>query len=175
MRIVDHAGGDLPGGQIGEVWIRTPARMLEYWRLPEATAATLVDGWIRTGDAGFLDDEGFLFIRDRLKDTVIVAGENVYPVEIENALCLHPAVVEAAVVGRPHDRWGETIHAFVALAPGTRPTPRELTLFLRQRLADFKLPTGYDFVDRLPRNPSGKVLRRVLRDRFWAGRDRQVN
>jgi acyl-CoA synthetase (AMP-forming)/AMP-acid ligase II len=174
-KVIDRAGRELPPGAIGEVCLRTPARMLEYWGLAEATAETLVDGWIHTGDAGYLDDEGYVFICDRIKDTVIVAGENVYPAEIENALAQHPAVVEAAVVGIPDTRWGEAIHAFVVLRPGSDVTPRELVLALKGRIADFKIPSSFDYIETLPRNPSGKILRRELRDRFWEGRDRQVN
>lgn len=175
LKIAGDDGVPWPAGTVGEVWIRTPARMLEYWRDPAATGRTLVGDWVRSGDAGRLDGDGYLYLVDRIKDVVIVAGENVFPAEIEQALAEHPGVVEAAVVGRPDDRWGEAVHAFVVAAPDTRLTPRQLNLFLRGRIAGFKMPTGYDFVDRLPRNPSGKVLRRVLRDPLWAGRDRQVN
>lgn len=175
VKIIDGAGELLPVGQVGEVCLRTPAAMIEYWGLPEATAATLVDGWIHTGDAGSLDEEGYLFIRDRIKDMIIVAGEKIYPTEIENALVRHPAVAEAAVVGVPDERFGEAVHGFVALAPQARATPRELVVFLKERLAAYKIPARFTFVDRIPRNPSGKILRRELRDDFWAGRDRLVN
>jgi acyl-CoA synthetase (AMP-forming)/AMP-acid ligase II len=175
LDVVGPGGVPLPPGEAGEIRIRTPARMLEYWRLLDATAATLVDGWIHTGDAGVLDADGYLYIRDRIKDVIIVAGENVYPAEIENALSRHPAVAEAAVVGVPDERWGEGIHAVVAFRDGAAATPRELMLGLRGSVADFKLPTSYEFVDRLPRNPSGKILRRELRDRFWQHSARKVN
>lgn len=174
-KVVDEDGAPLAVGEIGEILLRTPAAMLEYWELKEATERTLVDGWIHTGDAGYLDEDGYLFICDRIKDTVIVAGENVYPAEVENVLGKHPAVAEAAVIGVPHDRWGESVHAFVVLHPGHEARPRELMLFLKGRIADFKIPVGYEFIDRVPRNPSGKTLRRVLRERYWADRDRQVN
>lgn len=174
-RAVDEDGAPLAPGEIGEILLHTPAAMLEYWGLKEATDRTLVDGWIHTGDAGYVDEDGYVFVCDRIKDTVIVAGENVYPAEVENALCTHPAVAEAAVIGVPHDRWGEAVHAFVVLAPGQRAAPRELMLSLKGRIADFKIPTTYEFIDRVPRNPSGKTLRRTLRDRYWAGRERQVN
>lgn len=175
LKIAGDDGVPQPTGTVGEVWIRTPARMVEYWRNPEATARTLARDWVRTGDAGRLDEDGYLYLHDRIKDVVIVAGENVYPAEIEQALAEHPGVVEAAVVGRPDERWGEAVHAFVVAAPGADLTPRQLNLFLRSRIAGFKTPTGYDFIDRLPRNPTGKVLRRVLREPLWAGRERQVN
>ncbi|HEX6160712.1 MAG TPA: long-chain-fatty-acid--CoA ligase, partial [Thermoanaerobaculia bacterium] len=175
LKIIDSEGNVLPPREVGEVCIKTPAHMLEYWGLPEATARTLVDGWLHSGDAGYLDEEGYVFICDRIKDTIIVAGENVYPVEIENALAKHEAVAEAAVVGIPDERWGEGIHAVVALRPGCDVSPRQLMLHLRGHIADFKMPTSYDFIDRLPRNPSGKLLRRVLRDRHWEHLDRKVN
>jgi acyl-CoA synthetase (AMP-forming)/AMP-acid ligase II len=174
VRIIDGDGTPLPNGQAGEVCLRTPAAMLEYWGLPDATAATLVDGWLHTGDAGYLDDDGFLFIRDRIKDTIIVAGENVYPAEIENAVSAHPAVLEAAAVGVPHEHWGEVVHCFVVPRQGETVTTRELVAFLRGRIADFKIPSGFELIDALPRNPSGKILRRELRERFWQHLDRRV-
>ncbi|THV29138.1 long-chain-fatty-acid--CoA ligase [Glycomyces paridis] len=173
--IVDEDGKALPTGEVGEIRVRTPARMIEYWNLPEATESTLVDGWIHTGDAGYMDADGYVFVCDRIKDTIIVAGENVYPAEIEKAMCEHPAVREAAVVAVPDNRWGETVHAVVVLEPGGEATPREITVFLRERIADFKLPTGYEYMDRLPRNPSGKILRRELREKHWTGLSRRVN
>jgi long-chain acyl-CoA synthetase len=128
--------------------------MVEYFADPAATAATVTeDGWVRTGDAGYLDDDGYLVIRDRVQDLIIVAGENVYP----------------------DDRWGERVHAFVVARPGTGLTTRDLMRFLTGRLAGFKVPARYDFVEAIPRNPSGKILRRELRERFWADRDRRVN
>jgi long-chain acyl-CoA synthetase len=164
VEIVDEQGRPVECGRIGEVCLRTPAAMQGYWKLPEATAAALHDGWLRTGDAGRLDADGYLHICDRLKDMVIVAGENIYPAEVENALCEHPSVAEAAVVGLPDARWGESVLAHVVPRDGQVLTPRALTLFLRERLADFKIPTRYRFVDTLPRNASGKILRRALRE-----------
>jgi acyl-CoA synthetase (AMP-forming)/AMP-acid ligase II len=174
VKVIDDGGAPVPVAEIGEICIKTPARMIEYWHLPDATAQTLIDGWIHTGDAGYLDKDGYLYICDRIKDMIIVAGENVYPAEIENALTLHPAVAEAAVIGVPHERWGEEIHAFVATNPGKEVTPRELMLFLRDHIAAFKIPARFDFVERIPRNPSGKILRRILRDKFWADRKSKV-
>jgi long-chain acyl-CoA synthetase len=175
VKIIDAAGNPLPPGETGEVCLHTPARMLEYWANPDATASTLVDGWIHTGDAGCLDPDGYVFISDRLKDMIIVAGEKIYPTEIENALTKHPAVAEAAVIGIPDDRFGEAVCAFVALRPDQRAGPRDLVLFLREHLAGFKIPSRFEFLNAVPRNPSGKILRRELRDRFWRDRDRQVN
>nr|AZF85933.1 long-chain-fatty-acid-CoA ligase [Catenulispora sp.] len=174
-KVVAPDGRELPAGESGEICLRTPGHMIGYWGLPQATADTLRDGWIHTGDAGYLDADGFVYVRDRIKDTVIIAGENVFPAEVEAALTAHPAVADAAVVGRPDERWGEALHAFVVLGDGGPVTPRELMLFLRGRLADFKIPAGFEFVAELPRNPSGKILRRELRKRFWADGERQVN
>ncbi|MEU1019086.1 long-chain-fatty-acid--CoA ligase [Streptomyces sp. NPDC005900] len=170
VRIEDPEGKELPVGEIGEICVRTPARMLGYWRLPEATERTVVDGWVHMGDAGCLDEDGFLYVRDRVNDMIIVAGENVYPAEIEDALARHPAVAGAAVVGLPHERWGESVHARVVLERGQEAGARDLLLFLRGRLADFKMPTSYDFAEALPRNPSGKVLRRAVRDELAAAK-----
>jgi acyl-CoA synthetase (AMP-forming)/AMP-acid ligase II len=175
LKVIDENGVPLPPGSIGEICIHTPAAMVEYWNRPDATAETLVNGWIHTGDAGYLDDEGYVFIRDRIKDVIIVAGENVFPAEIERVLVTHPAVADAAVIGVPDERWGEAAHACVVLHPGAIATPRELRGHLIGRIADFKVPVSYEIRETLPRNPSGKVLRRVLRDSYWAGRSRQVN
>lgn len=174
-KVIDDQGRERPPGAVGEVCLHTPARMVEYWGLPDKTAQTLVDGWIHTGDAGYLDADGYVVIRDRIKDAVLVAGENVYPAEIENVLERHPAVAEAVVVGAPDERWGERVHAFVVPAAGHRPVPRDLHTFLVPRLAAFKLPASYEFIDHVPRNPSGKILRRELRDRFWSDAPRKVN
>lgn len=174
-KVIDAEGAPLPQGSVGEVCLNTPARMLEYWGLPEATTATLVDGWVHTGDAGYLDEDGYVVICDRIKDMIIVGGEKVYPTEIENALGKHPAVADVAVIGVPDERFGEAVHAFVALRPGHTAGPRDFLVFLRDRIASFKLPARFEVVDQVPRNPSGKILRRELREAFWQGRTRQVN
>jgi acyl-CoA synthetase (AMP-forming)/AMP-acid ligase II len=155
-------------GVIGQVCIRTPAVMLEYWNNPAATAAALQDGWLHMGDLGYVDGNGYLFLCDRVSDTIIVAGQNIYPAEIEKQLSRHPEVVEVAVLGMPDQRWGDSVHASLVLTPGATVTPRQLNLFLRGQLADYKLPTGYSFVPRLPRNPAGKILRREIRDSLLA-------
>ncbi|ESP95800.1 Long-chain-fatty-acid--CoA ligase FadD13 [Streptomyces sp. ADI96-15] len=166
IKIVDRQGGVLGPGQIGQVCLRTPAHMLGYHNRPEATAQTLVDGWLHMGDAGYLDADGYLFLCDRINDTIIVAGQNIYPAEVEKQLSEHPAVADAAVVGVPDERWGEAVHAAVVLRPGTAARPRELLLFLRGRLADYKIPVRYHVLDVLPRNPSGKILRRLVREQL---------
>ncbi|TDV42270.1 long-chain-fatty-acid--CoA ligase [Actinophytocola oryzae] len=174
VKVLDDDGEPVGPGVVGEVCLRSPALMLEYWGLPEATASTVVDGWLVTGDAGYVDEEGFLFIRDRVKDTIIVAGENVYPAEIENAVAAHEAVLEAAAVGVPNEHWGEVVHCFVVPRQGETVTTRQLVAFLRNRIADFKIPSSFELIDTLPRNPSGKILRRELRERFWQHLDRRV-
>ncbi|MFI6168760.1 long-chain-fatty-acid--CoA ligase [Nocardia sp. NPDC051052] len=175
VRIIDAAGTPRRPGEVGEICLHSPAAMLGYWNLPDATAETLIDGWIHTGDAGYVDADGYLYIRDRLKDMIIVGGENIYPAEIENALARHPAVADSAVIGVPDDALGESVHAFVACRPGEQVRVRELMTFCREHLAWFKIPVRFEFVERIPRNPSGKILRWQLRDRFWADRERQVN
>jgi fatty-acyl-CoA synthase len=165
VKIVDQDGNPLPVGEIGQVCVRISAGFLGYWNRPEATESTLVDGWIRMGDMGYLDENGYLYLRDRMNDTIIVAGQNIYPVEVENALGAHPAVAEVAVVGVPDERWGEVVQAFVVPMAGQQLKARELMLFLRGKIADYKIPTKYEFLESLPRNPTGKVLRRVLKEK----------
>jgi long-chain acyl-CoA synthetase len=166
----------LPPGQVGEVETRSVANMVGYCNLPDATAATInPEGWLRTGDAGYLDADGYLYIHDRFKDMIISGAENVYPAEVENAVYGHPAVQEVAVIGVPDERWGEAVKAMVVLKPGLAPDPEDIIAFARTRIAGFKVPKSVDFVAALPRGPSGKILRRVLREPFWAGRTRQVN
>ncbi|GGS25416.1 acyl-CoA synthetase [Streptomyces aureoverticillatus] len=171
IKIVDRAGRTLGPGEIGQVLIRTPAVMLGYWRRPKESAEALAGGWLHMGDAGYLDEDGYLFLCDRINDTIIVAGQNIYPAEVEKQLGEHPAVADAAVVGVPDERWGEAVHAAVVLRPGARARPRELLLFLRGRLADYKIPIRYHVLDTLPRNPSGKILRRQVREQLAAGQE----
>ncbi len=177
MRIVDaETGEDRPPGEIGELWTRSQQNMLGYWHNPEATRQTITeDGWLRTGDAGYIDAEGYLFLTDRVKDMIVSGGENVYPIEVENVLAAHPAVADVGVIGVPDERWGETVKAIVVLAPGASAEPAELIAFCRDRIAHFKCPTSVDFIEELPRNPSGKILKRELREPYWAGRERRVS
>jgi long-chain acyl-CoA synthetase len=170
------SGARLPVGEIGEVWVRGPNVMLGYWDQPEATAAALVDGWYRTGDAAHADADGYLFLVDRLKDMIISGGENVYSVEVEAVLAAHPAVLEAAVFGVPHERWGEAVHATVAVAPGTAVTPDELIAHCRAAIAGFKVPRAIDITtDPLPKSGAGKLLKHRLRAPFWAERERNIS
>lgn len=180
VRIVDaQSGRDVPDGEVGEIRIRTRQNMKGYFRNAAATAEVFPHGrdanggWFRTGDAGFLRD-GYVFVHDRIKDMVITGGENVYPAEVENALASHPAVAEVAVIGVPDDTWGEAVKACVVLRPNATATAAEIIEFARERLAGYKCPKSVDFVDTLPRNPTGKMLKRVLREKYWAGHERRV-
>jgi long-chain acyl-CoA synthetase len=167
LRVADRAGGACAPGDVGEVWLRAPNVMAGYYERPEETAAALTpDGWLRTGDGGYLDDDGYLFLTDRIKDMIVSGGENVYPVEVEEALSHHPDVAEVAVIGVPDERWGETVVAIVVRAPGSTAGPSELVTFARSRLAGYKLPRSVEFVSELPRNAAGKVLKRELRARY---------
>jgi acyl-CoA synthetase (AMP-forming)/AMP-acid ligase II len=161
--IVNRDGEAVSPGQPGQIRIKNPSCFIEYWQQPEATKATLVDGWLCMPDAGYLDEDGYLYVLDRLDDAVIVAGQNVYPAEVEMALAEHPAVADAAVIGVPDPRWGQGVKAVVVLHADESVTMRDLIVFLRGRIADYKIPTQFDFVDSLPRNPTGKILRRMLR------------
>jgi fatty-acyl-CoA synthase len=161
--------------EVGEVQIRAKGVMKGYWARPDATRdAICPEGWFSSGDAGYFDEEGYLYIYDRVKDMIVSGGENVYPAEVENALFSHPAVADAAVVGAPDERWGEAVKGIVVLKPGRSATPEELIAHCRGLIAGYKCPKSIDFVDALPRNPSGKVLRRELRAPFWEGRERMV-
>ncbi len=175
MRIVGEDGESLPPGETGEVVVRSPILMRGYFRNATATCEALRDGWLHTGDAGYLDEDGYLFIRDRLKDMIISGGENVYPAEVENALAAHSGVAEVAVIGIPDEHWGEKVMAVVVARTGHEVTLESLRSEARKHIAGFKLPTAIEFVDALPRNASGKVLRRQLRDLHWQGHDRQVS
>jgi len=175
IRVVDPEGNELPPGQVGEIIVRSPQVMKGYWNLPDATAQAIRDGWFYTGDAGYFDEDGYLYIHDRVKDMIVSGGENVYPAEVESALFGHPAVADVAVIGVPDDRWGEAVKAIVVPKPGTNPTAEELIAFARERIAGYKVPKSVDFVSELPRNPSGKILKRELREPYWAGRERRVN
>lgn len=175
VRIADEDGKALAAGEIGEIEIRGDMVMAGYWNRPEATAETIrPGGWLRTGDAGFMDADGYFFVHDRVKDMIVSGGENVYPAEVENAILGCPGVADAAVVGVPDDRWGESVKAICVKAPGAEPSPDQIIAYARARIAGFKAPKSVDFVDALPRNASGKVLRRELRKPYWEGRTRNV-
>ncbi|CAJ61731.1 MULTISPECIES: long-chain-fatty-acid--CoA ligase [Frankia] len=176
VRIVPpHTGADAEPGEVGEIWIHSPQNTPGYWHNPRETAALLEDGWVRTGDAGYLDEDGYLFIHDRVKDMIITGAENVYPAEVENVLMSHPDIADVAVIGVPSERWGETVKAVVVAEAGRTPTTEDVVSFARARLAAYKCPTSIDLVDALPRNAAGKVLKRELRDPYWSGRLRSVS
>ncbi|ANY19200.1 Long-chain-fatty-acid--CoA ligase [Tsuneonella dongtanensis] len=176
LRILDEEGNALPPGAIGEVAINSPTNMAGYWNKPDETARVLsADNWLRTGDAGILDEDGYLFIQDRIKDMIISGGENVYPAEVESALYGHPDIADVAVIGVPDERWGEAVKAVVVRRPGATLDADGVVSWAREKIAGFKCPKTVDFVDFLPRNPSGKILRRELRAPYWEGRERQVN
>ncbi|GIK50735.1 MAG: acyl-CoA synthetase [Alphaproteobacteria bacterium] len=175
--ILDAQGNRLGPNEVGEIATRSLANMKGYWRKPDATSATVDnDGWLRTGDAGYLDEDGYLYIQDRIKDMICSGAENVYPAEVENAIHGHPHVAEVAVIGVPDEKWGEAVKAIVVPKPGVAPDADDIIAFARSRIAHYKAPKSVDFLDcPLPRNPSGKILRRELREPYWAGRERRVN
>jgi long-chain acyl-CoA synthetase len=173
--IQDPDGEILPAGETGEVCARAGNFMREYWNRPDETAAAFKDGWYHTGDAGRLDDEGYLFLVDRVKDMIVTGGENVYSAEVENALSSHPAVAQVAVIGIPSDQWGEAVLAIVVLKPGAEATEDELKAWCRERIAGFKVPKKIEFrTEQLPLSGAMKVLKRDLRAPYWEGKDRAV-
>jgi len=168
-------GEEQPDGQVGEIWVRGPSVMAGYWHLPQQTAESIrPGGWLRTGDAGYRDGDGYFYIHDRLKDMIVSGGENVYPAEVENVIMSHPGVADVAVIGVPHDKWGETPRAMVVRVARADLTTEDLIAYCRERLAGFKCPTSVQWLDELPRNPSGKVLKKEMRAPFWEGRTRMV-
>jgi acyl-CoA synthetase (AMP-forming)/AMP-acid ligase II len=175
VRVVDENGNDVKPGQIGEVIGRGHNVMKGYWKMPEATADTIRDGWLHTGDLATVDEAGYVYILDRIKDMIISGGENIYSREVEEILYMHPAVADAAVIGVPDENWGETVKAFVVLRDGEKANEEEIIDFTRKHLAGFKRPRSVQFIDSLPRNLSGKVLKKELREPYWEGQDRAVH
>jgi acyl-CoA synthetase (AMP-forming)/AMP-acid ligase II len=173
VKIIDGEGNSLGPGQVGEICIKSVSVMHGYHNKPEATAKAVVDGWYLTGDAGYLDADGYLYIHDRVKDMIVSGAENIYPAEVENALHEHPAVADCAVIGVPDDKWGEAVKAIVVKKAEV--TADALIAFVRERIAGYKVPKSVDFIDVLPRNASGKILKKDLREPYWAGRERKVN
>jgi long-chain acyl-CoA synthetase len=175
VRIVDADMKDVPKGSVGEVVVRSPGAMLGYWRKPEQTAQTIVDGWLRTGDAGYLDENAFLFLVDRVKDMIVSGGENVYSAEVENALYRHPSVVECAVIGVPDPKWGERVHAVLRLHENAEISEQELTRHCESLIAGYKRPRSYEFrKDPLPLSGAGKILKTKLREPHWEGHKRVI-
>jgi len=175
VRIVDSQDNEVPRGTVGEVVVRGPNVMLGYWNKPDATAAAIHDGWMHTGDGAYMDDDGFIYIVDRMKDMIITGGENVYSAEVENVVARHPAVAACAVIGIPNEQWGETVHAVVVLRPGAEATAEDLIAHCRQQIAHYKCPRNVAFVEALPLSGAGKVLKTELRAPFWQGLSRRVS
>ncbi|MBA7691842.1 Long-chain-fatty-acid--CoA ligase [subsurface metagenome] len=176
VRVVNEKGEDVKpdGKEIGEVIVRGNNIINEYWKLPEETERTIVNGWFHTGDVANMDEDGYIQIVDRTKDIIISGGENISSFEIENAIYSHPVVLECAVVAAPHEIWGETVAALVVLKEGESLTKEELIAHCRTQLARFKVPKIVDFMSSLPKGGTGKILKRELRERFWKGHDRRV-
>ena len=176
IAILDPEGKEVPRRVIGEVAVRSPSNTAGYWKLPEATAKTIDEnGWLHTGDAAFMDEDGYIYITDRIKDMFIMGGFNVYPAEVESAIYGHPAIAEVAVIGIPSERWGEEVKAIVVPKPDMEVDEFDVIAWARERVAAFKAPKSVDVIPEMPRNPSGKILRRELRKPYWEGRERQVN
>jgi acyl-CoA synthetase (AMP-forming)/AMP-acid ligase II len=175
LSIQDMDGNLLPPGETGEVCARSGNFMREYWNRPEQTAKSFAGGWYHSGDAGFLDKQGYLFLVDRVKDMIVSGGENIYSAEVENALASHPAVAQVAVIGIPSDKWGESVHAIVVLQAGATATEEELQEWTRERIAGYKVPKAVEFrTDPLPLSGALKVLKRDLRAPYWEGKERKV-
>ena len=175
VRIVDSDGKDLPPYEVGEILYQGENLMAGYWARKDATAQAIRDGWFHTGDAGYVDEEGYIFLKDRIKDMIISGGENVYPAEVEAVLMGHPEILECAVIGVPDAKWGETVKAVVVRRQGAGLSEAALIAWSRDKLAGFKRPSSVDFIDALPRNAAGKLLKRTLREPYWAGHTRRIN
>jgi len=176
LRVVDDRGREVPRDRdtVGEIVTRSEANMVGYWNRPEETAAALRDGWLHTGDLATWDAEGFLYIMDRKKEMIISGGENIYPAQIENVIYRHPSVLEVAVIGVPDETWGEAVKAVVVLKPGTSATEQDIIELTKHELASYMKPKSVDFIESLPKSPTGKILKRELRENYWQGRERQV-
>lgn len=175
IRVVDAQGNDCAPGDIGEIIVFGVQVMNGYWKRPADTAAAIRDGWLHTGDAGYFDTDGYLYIHDRLKDMIVSGAENVYPAEVERALQDCPGIADVAVIGVPDPQWGEAVKAVVVARPGATLVEKEIIGYARTRIAGFKCPKSVDIVDAIPRNPSGKILKKVLRAPYWQGHDRKVS
>ncbi len=175
IRIESKEGRILPIGEVGEICIKSPANMLGYWKKPEETAKTIINGWMHTGDAGYMDENGYIYIHDRIKDMIVSGGENIYPAEIENVIFSHPALADVAVIGVPDDKWGEAVKAIVVLNKDQDVSADDIIAYVRERIASYKCPKSIDFADSLPRNPSGKILKKDLRAKYWRNKTRMVN
>jgi acyl-CoA synthetase (AMP-forming)/AMP-acid ligase II len=175
VTIQDSEGNILPIGEVGEICVKSESIMVGYWKKEQATKETIVNGWLRSGDAGYMDKDAYVFVHDRIKDMIVSGGENIYPAEIESALFGHPAIADIAVIGVPDDKWGEAVKAVVVLKPNIQASESELIAYAREKIAGYKIPKTVDFMAVLPRNPSGKLLKRELREPYWKGKERRVN
>lgn len=175
VHCVDEKGNPVPAGEVGEITIKGPFVMKGYWKREDATSESIRDGHFFTGDAGYFDEDGYLYIYDRVKDMIVSGGENVYPAEVENAVFSHPDVADVAVIGVPSEKWGEDVKAVIVCKPDKKPSEEDIITWTRERIAGFKCPKSVDYIDILPRNPTGKILRRVLREPYWEGKERRVN
>jgi acyl-CoA synthetase (AMP-forming)/AMP-acid ligase II len=174
IKIVDEDDNPVPVGEIGEIAGRGPQLMRGYWNLADESAIALRGGWMHTGDAGIVDEDGYVYVQDRVKDMIVSGGENVYPRIVEEALFAHPAIADAAVFGIPDEKWGEAVKAAVVLRDGQSVTEEEIIEFCRGTLGGYQIPRSIDFIAELPRNPTGKVLKRELREPYWVGQKRRV-
>ena len=174
VRIVDEHDEDVEPGVVGEIIVKSKAIPKEWWHRPEETAETFVNGWVHTGDMGRYDEKGYIYIVDRKKDMIVSGGENVYPREVEEVLYQHPAVQEAAIIGIPDPYWVESVHAVVVLRQGADASAEELISFCKERLARYKAPKSVEFAGTLPKTPSGKILKREIREKYWQGKERKI-
>jgi len=175
VRILSERGEDVKPAEVGEVIVKGKIAMKGYWNNPEATAETIKDGWVYTGDLGTTDDEGYIYLVDRKKDMIISGGYNIYAREVEDVLYTHPAIAEAAIIGVPDEEWGESVKALVVLASGMSATEQELIQFCRERLASYKKPKSVDFVPELPKTSVAKIDKKKLRAPYWAGQERAIH
>jgi len=173
-RIVDEQAQDVEPHTVGEIIVESKSIMVGYWHMEEETERTVVYGWLHTGDLGYYDERGFIYIVDRKKDVIITGGENVYPREVEEVLYRHPEILEVAVIAVPDDVWVERVHAEIVLKEGHQVTADEIIAFCKSNLARYKAPRSITFVSALPKNPQGKILKREIRDRYWQGHTRKV-
>jgi long-chain acyl-CoA synthetase len=175
VRITDKKGKELPRGIPGEIVACTDRMVTGYWKMPKETAETFVDGWLFSGDVGIMDEDGYVYLVDRKKDMIISGGENIYSREVEDVLYLHPAVADAAVIGVPDEKWGESVKSLVVLKPGTKATEKELIDFCKERLASYKKPKTVDFYESFPKTATGKIKKAELREKYWVGHTRRIN
>jgi len=173
-RVVDENDEDITPGEVGEVITQGAGSLLGYWNNPEETCNKIKHGWYYTGDLGTVDDNGYIFLVERKNDKIISGGENIYPIEVENVLYSHPSILEAAVIGVPDEEWGESVKAFVVLHRGESVSEAEIINFCKKNMASYKKPKSVEFIDTLPRNPTGKVLKRNLKENYWKGHNRTI-